>query len=299
MEWLRNYIDKYELTDALPEDVENVAAKEAIVKNFEKEHETLLKQRESLFDFLEQGIYTKEIFIERSNALERRVKECMEHIISAQNDLHATLALQANRKNFVPRCKNLLGEWGRLTIPEKNSALKVLIEKIMFTKTKRNKKGQKLMCFQKCRNSGVFHSLHLLRAKELAHMEMVCAIVYQLTKDLSPEEIERSGFAPYYVDHTLALWPQAASGAPWTATYFQSKGDPITDLHEDLAAEQKARTTYDNILRLVKDPEVCDPIRFLRQREIVHYQRFGESLRIVQEKLDSKNFYAVNPEFDK
>ena len=130
-------------------------------------------------------------------------------------------------------------------------------------------------------------------------MEMVCAIVYQLTKDLSPEEIERSGFAPYYVDHTLALWPQAASGAPWTATYFQSKGDPITDLHEDLAAEQKARTTYDNILRLVKDPEVCDPIRFLRQREIVHYQRFGESLRIVQEKLDSKNFYAVNPEFDK
>ena len=118
--------------------------------------------------------------------------------------------------------------------------------------------------------------------EELAHMEMVC-----------------SGFAPYYVDHTLALWPQAASGAPWTATYFQSKGDPITDLHEDLAAEQKARTTYDNILRLVKDPEVCDPIRFLRQREIVHYQRFGESLRIVQEKLDSKNFYAVNPEFDK
>lgn len=135
--------------------------------------------------------------------------------------------------------------------------------------------------------------------EELAHMEMICAIVYQLTKDLSPEEIERSGFGKYYVDHTLALWPQAASGMPWTATVFQSKGDPITDLHEDLAAEQKARTTYDNILRLVKDPEVADPIRFLRQREIVHYQRFGESLRIVQEKLDSKNFYAFNPEFDK
>ena len=146
--------------------------------------------------------------------------------------------------------------------------------------------------------------------EELAHMEMICAIVYQLTKDLtpeeiersgdlSPEEIERSGFDKYYVDHTLALWPQAASGMPWTATVFQSKGDPITDLNEDLAAEQKARTTYDNILRLVKDPEVCDPIRFLREREIVHYQRFGESLRIVQEKLDSKNFYAFNPEFDK
>ena len=135
--------------------------------------------------------------------------------------------------------------------------------------------------------------------EELAHMEMICAIVYQLTKDLTPEEIECSGFGPYYVDHTLALWPQAASGMPWTATVFQSKGDPITDLHENMAAEQKARTTYDNILRLVKDPEVCEPIRFLREREIVHYQRFGESLRIVQEKLDSRNFYAFNPEFDR
>jgi spore coat protein JC len=134
--------------------------------------------------------------------------------------------------------------------------------------------------------------------EELAHMEMICAIVYQLTKDLSLEELKASGFDKYYVDHTLALWPQAASGTPWTATYLQSKGDPITDLHEDLAAEQKARSTYDNILRLVKDPEVCDPIRFLREREIVHYQRFGESLRIVQDKLDSKNFYAINPEFD-
>ena len=134
--------------------------------------------------------------------------------------------------------------------------------------------------------------------EELAHMEIVSAIIYQLTKDLSLEEIKASGFDKYYVDHTLALWPQSAGGTPWTATHFQSKGDTITDLHEDMAAEQKARTTYDNILRLVKDPEVCDPIRFLREREIVHYQRFGESLRIVQDNLDSKNFYAINPEFD-
>ena len=148
------------------------------------------------------------------------------------------------------------------------------------------------------KNPRVSGLLNDIGTEELAHMEMICAIIYQLTKNLSPEEIERSGFAPYYVDHTLALWPQAASGAPWTATYFQSKGDPITDLHEDLAAEQKARTTYDNILRLIKDPEICDPIRFLREREIVHYQRFGESLRIVQEHLDSKNFYAINPEFE-
>ena len=135
--------------------------------------------------------------------------------------------------------------------------------------------------------------------EELAHLEMISAILYQLTRNLTPEQIKASGFDKYFVDHTLALWPQSAGGTPWTATYFQSKGDPITDLHEDMAAEQKARTTYDNILRLVKDPEVCDPIRFLRKREIVHYQRFGESLRIVQENLDSRNFYAINPEFDK
>lgn len=134
--------------------------------------------------------------------------------------------------------------------------------------------------------------------EELAHMEIISSIVYQLTKDLSMEEIQKSGFDKYYVDHTLGLWPQAAGGVPFTATYFQSKGDPITDLHEDMAAEQKARTTYDNILRLINDPEICDPIRFLREREIVHYQRFGESLRIVQDNLDSKNFYAINPAFD-
>ncbi|WP_099467535.1 manganese catalase family protein [Konateibacter massiliensis] len=134
--------------------------------------------------------------------------------------------------------------------------------------------------------------------EEMAHMEMICAIVYQLTKDLTIDEIKASGFDKYYVDHTLGLYPQSAGGNPFTVTYFQSKGDPITDLVEDMAAEQKARSTYDNILRLIHDPEVCDPIRFLREREIVHFQRFGEGLRIVQEHLDSKNFYAFNPAFD-
>ena len=134
--------------------------------------------------------------------------------------------------------------------------------------------------------------------EELAHMEMICSIIYQLTKDLSPEEIKESGFDKYYVDHTLALWPQAAGGVPFTSTFFQSKGDPITDLHENMAAEQKARTTYDNILRLVKEPEIREPIKFLRQREIVHYQRFGESLQIVKDHLNSKNYYAFNPSFD-
>ncbi len=134
--------------------------------------------------------------------------------------------------------------------------------------------------------------------EELAHFEMIGAIVYQLTKNLNVEEIEKQGFAPYYVDHTLALWPQAAGGIPFNSCQFQSKGDVLTDLFEDLAAEQKARTTYDNILRLVKDPDVCAPIRFLRAREIVHFQRFGEALRMVQEKLDPVNFYQYNPEFD-
>ena len=134
--------------------------------------------------------------------------------------------------------------------------------------------------------------------EELAHFEMIGAIVHQLTKNLSVEEIEKQGFAPYYVDHTLALWPQAAGGIPFNSCQFQSKGDVLTDLFEDLAAEQKARTTYDNILRLVKDPDVCAPIRFLRAREIVHFQRFGEALRIVQEKLEPVNFYQYNPEFD-
>lgn len=135
--------------------------------------------------------------------------------------------------------------------------------------------------------------------EELAHIEMICAIVYQLTKCLSIDEIKKSGFDTYFVDHTTGLYPVAASGAPFTATYFQSKGDVITDLTEDLAAEQKARTTYDNILRLVDDPDVREPIKFLREREIVHFQRFGEALRVVQDNLDSKNFYAFNPEFDK
>ena len=135
--------------------------------------------------------------------------------------------------------------------------------------------------------------------EELGHFEIIGAIVHQLTRNLTMEQIEESGFGPYYIDHTTGLWPQAAGGIPFNACEFQSKGDPITDLNEDLAAEQKARVTYDNILRVVKDPEVADPIRFLREREVVHYQRFGEALRIVNDHLDSKNFYAFNPAFDK
>ena len=135
--------------------------------------------------------------------------------------------------------------------------------------------------------------------EELAHFEMIAAIVHQLTREMTNEEIVKSGFDTYFVDHTAGIWPQAASGAPWSANYIGVKGDVITDLHEDMAAEQKARTTYDNILRLVDDPDVRDVIKFLRQREIVHYQRFGEGLRLATDKLNSKNFYAFNPAFDR
>ena len=135
--------------------------------------------------------------------------------------------------------------------------------------------------------------------EELAHFEMIAAMVHQLTRNLTPEEIVKSGFDTYFVDHTAGIWPQAASGAPWTSAYIQSKGDVISDMHEDMAAEQKARTTYDNLLRLIDDPDVRDPLKFLREREIVHYQRFGEGLRIATDHLNSKNFYACNPSFDK
>ena len=138
-----------------------------------------------------------------------------------------------------------------------------------------------------------------LGTEEMAHFEMVATIVHQLTRNLTPEEIKESGFGDYYIDHTLGVWPQAAGGVPQNACEFQVKGDPITDIVEDMAAEQKARSTYDNILRVVKDPDVIDPIRFLRAREIVHFQRFGEALRLIQERLDSKNFYACNPVIDK
>ena len=146
---------------------------------------------------------------------------------------------------------------------------------------------------------GVAGLLTDIGTEELAHLEMVSAIVYQLTKGLSADEIRRQGFDTYFVDHTAGVWPQAAGGTPFTSMWCASKGDAITDLHEDMAEEQKARTTYDNILRLVDDPDVIAPIRFLREREIVHFQRFGEALETVKDTLDSRNFYAVNPSFDR
>ena len=135
--------------------------------------------------------------------------------------------------------------------------------------------------------------------EELAHLEMVATIVHQLTRNLTEEQILNSGFAPYFVDHTVGIYPTAASGFPWSAGSMQSTGDVIADLTEDLAAEQKARLTYDNILRLSDDPDVSDAIRFLREREIVHFQRFGEALELAKAKMNQKNVYLTNPAFDR
>ena len=134
-------------------------------------------------------------------------------------------------------------------------------------------------------------------SEELGHVEMISAILSQLTKNLTPEEIKAGGFDKYFVDHTLGIYPSSADGVPFSASVLQSKGDAVADLLEDLASEQKARVTYDNILRLSDDPDVNDVIKFLRQREVVHFQRFGDILRKTQDSLDSKNFYAFNPEY--
>ena len=138
-----------------------------------------------------------------------------------------------------------------------------------------------------------------IATEELGHMEIVASIVHQLTRNLTEEQIRSAGFAPYFLDHTTSVYPTAASGSPWNAAGIGVKGDVIADLTEDLAAEQKARVTYDNILRMSDDPDVNDAIKFLRAREVVHFQRFGEGLRLAKDKLDEKNVYYLNPAFDK
>ncbi len=134
--------------------------------------------------------------------------------------------------------------------------------------------------------------------EELGHLEMIGAIVHQLTRNLKDEQMKDPAFAPYFVDHSAGVYPAAAVGTPWSAATMQVTGDPLTDLTEDLAAEQKARTTYDNILRISDDPDVNDVIRFLREREIVHFQRFGEAIQLLRDKLNQKNVYFMNPALD-
>ena len=135
--------------------------------------------------------------------------------------------------------------------------------------------------------------------EELGHLEMVGAIIHQLTRNMTVEEVKAAGLETYFVDHTAGVYAQAAAGWPFSASTFAVKGDVIADLTEDMGAEQKARVTYDNILRLCDDPDVIDVIRFLREREVVHFQRFGEALRLATDRMDQRNVYAVNPAFDR
>lgn len=144
----------------------------------------------------------------------------------------------------------------------------------------------------------MFHFAPFTGTEELGHLEMIGAIVHQLTRNLKDSQIQDSAFAPYFVDHTIGIYPTSASGTPYTAAMMQVKGDPIADLAEDLGAEQKARVTYDNILRLSDDPDVNDVIKFLREREVVHFQRFGEAMELLRQKLNQKNIYYMNPAFD-
>ena len=134
--------------------------------------------------------------------------------------------------------------------------------------------------------------------QELGHLEMIGAIVHQLTRNLKGNQMKDPAFAPYFVDHTVGVYPASAAGTPWSAATMQVKGDPITDLVENMAAEQKARTTYDNILRISDDPDVNDVIKFLREREVVHFQRFGEAVQLLRDKLNQKNVYYMNPAID-
>jgi len=134
-------------------------------------------------------------------------------------------------------------------------------------------------------------TLNDIGTEELSHLEMVATIVVQLTRGATRLELEEAGLDANYVNHGLAIFPQSAGGIPWSAMTIQSKGDPITDLYENMAAEQKARSTYEYLLDFIDDPDVADPIKFLREREVVHMQRFGESLRYAQEYFDSKRVF--------
>ena len=172
--------------------------------------------------------------------------------------------------------------------------------RVIFYKSKKSPRGIGGSFLRAVRGWGALVNCIQQRwTEELGHVEMVSTLLYQLTRNLTEEQIKEGGFDKYFVDHTTGVFPAAAAGTPFSTTAIGVKGDVLADLHEDLAAEQKARVTYDNLLRLIDDPDVKEPIKFLREREVVHYQRFCDALRVAQDHLDSKNFYAYNPSFDK
>ena len=273
------------------------------VEKLKAQIQTIEDKRTKLFDIYMSGDITKEEFSAARSKCDNEIKELQSVIDSF--DKQQTMIRQ--QQELVQEISDAINEivggveyddefykhiLDKMVVNDKDNIdvyLNLLPMKWSYTVAKASKKA--LAPERNISGASV-------GTEELAHIELVSAILYQLTKGLSVEEIKEGGMEAYFVDHTTGIYPQAASGVPFSASTLQSTGDIICDLVEDLAAEQKARVTYDNILRLVDDPDVREPIKFLRAREIVHFQRFGEMLRIAQEQLDSKNFYAFNPEFD-
>lgn len=263
--YLNKEISKTDLHDLTSKYETEIANLEKEYKAL-KQNQELLNEQDNILNEIEKIIRTLSCGDEWDDIFYRNIIDKI--VVKENNELDIYLKMLPDKLNYIAiNSKKLKADWGKAPLEIKE-------------------------CI--CRQ---FESS--LGTEELAHMEMVSAMVYQLTRDLSIDEIKKSGFENYFVDHTTAVYPIASSSPVFTATYFQSKGDVIADLHEDLAAEQKARVVYDNILRLVDDPDIRDPIKFLREREIVHYQRFGEGLRLATDKLNEKNFYAFNPSFDK
>lgn len=312
IEALAIWLDGYKLELNQNKESASTFDKKAILENQIKEKEKLIKQNDKIHELLENDVYTVEQFMERS----KQIIEKLEAIQSAINLLESEIEKENQLKNsaekIIPKFQCVLDSYWRLTIQEKNMALKEILEKVEYRKTTRgNRTGEgmdkfELKIFPKIPKMAQHGDLHKNKnkqqprgAKEMAHAEIISTMVHQLIKGAGIEKIQAGNATDYYVDHTAGVYPQGANGMSFDALAFQSKGDPITDLLEDMAAEQKARTTYENLMRIAKDPEVYRVLKFLRGREIVHFQRFGEALEFVREDLNKSNYYAYNPAFDK
>ena len=285
-----------------------------------KENDKLL----NIFNFLEDGTYTKEMFKARSESVSQNVARLNNAIEEYKARLEQEKIVDNGKSVLVPKIENILDIYNLLKTPEeKNELLKTVWTQVTYLKTEKAIKKnsdptnfiinlypkinkeiiwilniESIERYWRIKEEKLFFLYNkrpLLGANELAHLEMVGTIVHQLTEGLTADEIKAVGLGDYYTDHGVDVYPQSAAGTPFTAAYIAAKGDPIANLQEDLAAEQKARATYEKLIDLCSDdPDVLDPLRFLRQREIVHFQRFGEALRGVQDKLAEKRFFMNN-----
>lgn len=312
IEALKIWLDGYKLQIEQKKETTSAYDKKAILDNLYKEKDKLIRQNDKIHELLENDVYTIDQFMERSKQIIEKLESKSKAIELLSREIDKEEQLNQASETIIPKIQNVLDSYWKLTTQERNTALKEVLEKVEYRKTVRGNntgKGKdlfELKIYPKvpklALNGKPYKTENKQKApcaKEMAHSEIIATMVYQLTTGVCAEEIQAAGMADYYVDHTAGIWPQSAAGVPFNAIAFQSKGDPITDLIEDMAAEQKARTTYENLMRLAKDPEVYKVLKFLREREIVHFQRFGEALEFVRADLNKKNYYAYNPAFDK